>query len=104
MKLTVENAVQAKKEIENLEMQGHSRDDMYIFAHSKKRGKDINKALDTEEVSMKDQGFLESMKNMLISRGDELRSQMEAVGLSSEEAVDYEEELDKGKLVIIVKK
>jgi len=53
---------------------------------------------------MKDQGFLTSMKNMFTSRGDELRSKMEAAGLSKEEAAQAEMELDQGKLIIIAKK
>jgi hypothetical protein len=104
VKLTVENAVQAKKEIEDLVTQGYTHDDIYIFAHDKKRGKDITDALDTEEVGMKEQGFLDSMKNMFSSRGDELRSKMEAAGLSKDEAAKAESELDEGKLVLIAKK
>lgn len=104
LKMTVENAVQAKKEIEKLETQGYSHDDIYIFAHDKKRSKDITKALDTEEVGIKEQGFLDSMKNMTSSRGDELRAKLAAAGLSDQEAEQYEEELDKGKLVIVANK
>ena len=104
LKMTVENAVQAKKEIEKLEAQGYTHDDIYIFAHDKKRNKDITKALDTEEVGIKEQGFLNSMKNMTSSRGDKLRAKLAAAGLSDQEAEQYEEELDKGKLVIVVNK
>ena len=104
LKLTVENALQAKTEIENLQTQGFTHDDIYIFAHDKNRQKDITDALDTESVGMKEQGFLDSMKNMTVSRGDELRAKMAAAGLTEQEAADYEEELDKGKLVIIATK
>ncbi|WP_438311774.1 general stress protein [Sporosarcina sp. FA9] len=104
VKLTVENVVEAKAEVERLETEGFTRDDIYIFAHYKKRGDDITDALDTEQVGMKEQGFVKSMKNMFTSRGDELRNKMEAAGLSSEEAADAEEELDTGKLIIIAKK
>ncbi|GKW46398.1 MULTISPECIES: general stress protein [unclassified Planococcus (in: firmicutes)] len=104
VKLTVENAVQAKSEIEKLQTQGFTHDDIYIFAHDKNREKDISKALDTESVGMKEQGFLDSMKNMTVSRGDELRAKMAAAGATEQEAADYEEELDKGKLVIIANK
>ena len=78
-----------------------------IFTFSltiKKRGKDITDALHTEEVGMKEQGFIDSMKNMFTSRGDELRSKMEAAGLTVDEAAAAESELDKGKLIIIAKK
>ncbi len=101
---TVENALQAKEEIEKLETEGYTHDEIFVFAHDKKRGNHITDALDTETVSMKDQGFLSSMKNMFTSRGDELRSKMEAAGLSKEEAAQAEMELDQGKLIIIAKK
>lgn len=104
MKSIVENAVQAKAEVEKLEMQGYSRDEIYIFAHYKQREKDISDALNTEEVGIKEQGFLDSMINLVSSRGDELRSKMEAAGLSAEEASDAENELDHGKLVVIAKR
>jgi len=101
VKLTVENAVQAKQEIEKLETQGYSRDNIHIFAHFKDRSDDINNALDTKDVGMKEQGFLESMKNMFVSRGDELRSKMQAAGLTEAEADAAEKELDQGKLILI---
>ena len=104
VQLIVENAVQAKEEIEKLETQGYSRDKVYVFAHFKKRDDDINDALDTEKVGIQEQGFLDSLKNMFSSRGDELRSKMEAAGLSKQEAANAEEELDKGKLIIIANK
>lgn len=104
VKMTVENALQAKTEIEKLETQGFTHDDIYIFAHYKERAKDITEALETESVGMKEQGFLDSMKNMTKSRGDELRAKMEAAGLTKAEADQYEKELDEGKLVIIAKK
>ena len=104
VKITVENVVQAKTEVEQLETQGYTRDDIYIFAHYKKRGDDITDALDTEKVGIKEQGFMDSMKNLFTSRGDELRSKMEVAGLSSEEASNAESELDQGKLIIIARK
>jgi hypothetical protein len=104
VKLTVENAVQAKAEVERLQSQGYDEDNIYIFAHDKRREADITKALDTESVGTKEQGFLNGMKNLTSSRGDELRAKMSAVGLSDQEAEEYEEELDKGKLVIIANK
>ncbi|MBZ5200831.1 general stress protein [Planomicrobium chinense] len=100
VKMTVENAVQAKAEIEKLETQGYTHDEIYVFAHDKRREADIADALDTEQVG----GFLKSLKNMTVSRGDQLRSEMAAAGLTTDEAAEYEEELDKGKLVIIANK
>ncbi|KAB7709145.1 general stress protein [Bacillus aerolatus] len=101
---TVENALQAKSEIEGLLAQGYSLDDVYILAHDEHRSEDVSDALHTNEVGMKEQGVLNSMGNMFKSRGDELRSKMESLGLSQQEAETYEKELDKGKLVLIANK
>ncbi|WP_313893443.1 general stress protein [Psychrobacillus sp.] len=102
--LTVENVLQAKEQVEKLEIKGYSRDEIYIFSHSKQRGDHISDALHTEEVGIEEQGFIDSIKNMFVSRGDELRSKMEAAGLSAHEAANAEAVLDTGKLIIIAKK
>ena len=104
VKLTVENVVQAKQEVEKLEAQGYLRDHIYIFAHYEEREDDINEALWTEEAGISEQGFLTSMKNLVNSRGDELRNKLASVGLSESEAAQFEKELDTGKLVIIANK
>lgn len=104
MKYTVENAVQAKQKVEELEAQGYSRDDMYLFAHSKEREGHIADVLDTEKVGVSELGFFKSMKNAFSKRGDQLRSDMHAAGLTEAEAETAEEELDHGKLVLIVNK
>jgi hypothetical protein len=104
VKLTVENVVQAKQEVEKLEAQGYLRDNIYIFAHDEERADDINEALGTEEAGIGEQGFLTSMKNLVNSRGDELRNKLASVGLSESEAAQFEEELDTGKLVIVANK
>jgi len=104
VKKTVENAVQAKQEIENLVTQGYTHDDIYIFAHDKKRGDDITEALDTEKVGMSEQGFLDSMKNMFSSRGDGIRSKMEAGGLTGQGAGDGGKEVGQGKAGLVAEK
>ncbi|MFC4354029.1 general stress protein [Chryseomicrobium palamuruense] len=104
IKYTLENAVQAKQKVEELEAQGHSRDEMYLFAHSKDREGHIADVLDTEKVGMSEQGFFKSMKNAFSKRGDQLRSDMHAAGLTEAEAETAEEELDNGKLILIVNK
>lgn len=43
LKMTVENALQAKKEIEKLETQGYSLDDIYILHMTKSAGKTSRK-------------------------------------------------------------
>lgn len=101
---TVDNVVQAKEQVEKLELQGYLKEDIYIFAHSKRLTDNVADSLHTEEIGMEEQGFIENMKNIFSSRGDELRSKMSAAGLTDQEAANAEVELDKGKLVIIANK
>ncbi|WP_370569625.1 general stress protein [Sporosarcina sp. BP05] len=53
---------------------------------------------------MEELGFMDSIKNIFSSRGDELRNKMDAAGLTSSEAAEAEAQLDTGRLVIVAKK
>ncbi|BCB05993.1 general stress protein [Bacillus sp. KH172YL63] len=101
---TAENVVEVKKEIEALASEGFSKDEIYVFAHDKHRSEHITEATDTDSPGLKEQGIIESLGNLFNRRGDELRTKMKAVGLNQAEADAYEEELDKGKLVIVASK
>ncbi|MFS0783922.1 general stress protein [Bacillus sp. 1P06AnD] len=100
----VENGVQAKEKIEALNASGYTKDDIYIFAHDKDRSKHLTENTDTEDVGMKEQGMMDTLGNMFRSRGDELRSKMQNLGLTADEAAKCEEELDYGKVVVVAAK
>lgn len=100
----VENGVQAKKEIEKLLNEGFTHEDVYILAHYEERAEDLTEALDANDVGMAEQGVLNAVKNVFRSRGDELRSKMESLGFSNDEAEKYEKELDEGRVVVIATK
>jgi hypothetical protein len=97
----VENVVQAKGAIEELTREGYTEKQIYIFAHDKHFSEDITDATNTQDVGIKEQGVVDALGNFFRSRGDELRDKMMAVGLNQAEANRYEEELDKGRLVLI---
>ncbi|PLR67793.1 MULTISPECIES: general stress protein [Bacillaceae] len=97
----VENGIQATEKINHLEVEGFVKDDIYLFAHDPSRSKHLTSGTDTESVGISEQGVFSSMKNVFRSRGDELRSKMVSLGLTENEAAHMEEELDKGKVVIV---
>lgn len=99
-----ENGVQAKDTVDQLIAQGYEKDNIYLFAHGEDRSEDLTDALDTGDVGMKEQGLMDTVGNFFRKRGDELRSEFEAVGLSTEEAEKYERVLDGGELVLVAKK
>ncbi|MDQ1143611.1 hypothetical protein QE429_000438 [Bacillus sp. SORGH_AS 510] len=100
----VENGVQAKQEIEHLMTQGFTKDDIYLLAHDKNRSEHLADGLDLNDVGVAEQGLFERMANVFRSRGDELRSKLESLGLSQEEAERYEKEMDYGRVVVVASK
>ncbi|MED1469015.1 general stress protein [Bacillus salipaludis] len=100
----VENGVQAKREIEQLMGQGYSKNEIYLLAHDKNRSEDLTDALDISDIGVAEQGVFDSLANVFRSRGDELRTMLESLGLSDEEAERYEAEMDHGKVIVIASK
>lgn len=97
----VENGVQATETIQNLEGQGYSKDEIYLFAHDSNRSKHLTDNTDTNNIGLKEEGLFDKMANAFRSRGDELRARMTSLGVTQPEADRLEEELDKGKVVIV---
>ena len=97
----VENGLEATNKTTEFENEGFSKDNIYIFSHDKNRSKDLTDATETGSVGMEEQGVVDSVGNLLRERGDELRSKMQALGLSEMEAVQYEKVLDEGRVVVI---
>ncbi|MEW4283507.1 general stress protein [Priestia koreensis] len=100
----VENGVQAKEIVETLVRNGFTMDEIYLLAHDKNRSEDLADAIDTNNIGLKEQGVGSAIANVFRSRGDELRSKMTSLGLSQPEAERYEEELDRGKVLVIASK
>ena len=100
----VENGVKAKEKIDQLTIQGYTKEDIYIIAHQKDRSEHLTDNLDVKDVGVKEEGVFDKIANVFRSRGDELRSMFENLGLSKADADRYEEELDKGHVVIIAKR
>ncbi|AQX54994.1 general stress protein [Priestia flexa] len=100
----VENGVQAKETIDQFLRSGYTKDEVYLLAHHKERSKHLTDATDVNNIGLSEQGLTDSVANIFRSRGDELRSKMESLGLSQVEAEKYEEELDKGRVLVVASK
>ncbi|MGD6816468.1 general stress protein [Metabacillus sp. 84] len=102
MKLFVaENGVQALDKVRKLEEQGISRDSIYLFAQDEERSKHLTENTDTGKMNTLDQGLFNMMANAFRSRTDELTSKLEALGVSQNEALQYENELASGRIIIL---
>ncbi|WP_273129608.1 general stress protein [Metabacillus sp. HB246100] len=97
----VENGVQATERINELQGQGHTKEEIYLFAHDIIRSKHLTEHTETNNVGITEEGIFDKIANVFRSRGEELRTRMTSLGVSQNEAMHLEEELDKGKVVIV---
>jgi hypothetical protein len=97
----VENGVQAKREIAHFMMEGFTKDEIYILAHDENRSEHLTDVLNISAIGVGEQGFFDSIANVFRSRGDELRSKLESLGLSAAAAERCEEQMDHGKVVVV---
>ncbi|WP_242144363.1 MULTISPECIES: general stress protein [unclassified Bacillus cereus group] len=97
-----QNEQEVFMKVEELELQGIHQDDMYVLTHEKHRTERVADDANTNTIGVKEQGLGTSIINFFSKKGDELRNQMEEMGLSKEEATLYEEKLDQGKILLLV--
>ena len=98
----VENGVEARQEIDQFfRMQGYTKDEIYLLAHDENRSEHLTDALNINEVGLGEQGVFEAVANVFRSRGDELRSKLESLGLSAAAAERCEEKMDQGKVIVV---
>ncbi|MFC0414965.1 general stress protein [Cytobacillus solani] len=99
--IIVENGVEAKEQIQQFIDQGFTKEDIYLLAHDNNRSNDLTNALNIKDIGVEEQGFFDSFANVFRTRGDELRSKLKSLGVSSLDAEQYEREMDQGKVVVL---
>ncbi|AIM31823.1 general stress protein 17M [Bacillus thuringiensis serovar kurstaki str. YBT-1520] len=97
-----QNEQEVVMKVKELELQGIHQDDIYVLTHEKHINKKIADDTNTNTIGVKEQGLGTSIINFFSKKGDELRNQMEEMGLSKEEANLYEEKLDQGRILLLV--
>lgn len=80
---------------------GFSREEIYVFAYDKNESKQLTDATNSGKVGLKEQGLSGTIGNVFKKRGDELRAKLHSLGLSESEASEYEEQLDRGLIVVV---
>lgn len=98
-----DNTIQAYQAVNKLQNAGYGKDHMYLFAHDKSISKELTDRTNTESVGVAEKGVVDTVANMFKSRGDELRNEFKNLGFSQSEAERYEESLDQGKVLLVVK-
>jgi hypothetical protein len=106
MKPTVKEFYDDKElitEVEKLSSQGVDKHTLYVLSHDDDRTDRVADRADVNEIGVKETGIGTAVGNMILKKGDELRNKLMEVGFSHEEADQYEEKLDEGKILLIVK-
>ncbi|MBB6731979.1 general stress protein [Cohnella zeiphila] len=99
----VSNGLEAFDAVRDLRSQGYDGNEIYVLAHSEVRTNRLADASDTSTIGITEEGMLQSMANLFRTRGDELRSKIESMGVGSAEAELYEAELDRGKVLVMAR-
>jgi hypothetical protein len=96
-----ENAEKALDDVKELYRKGYEMDDIYVLAHHEDVTHKLAAIANTKEIGITEEGVYQSLANVFRSRGDELRSKFTSLGISEDEASQYERELDKGHVAVI---
>ncbi|MFC5653219.1 general stress protein [Paenibacillus solisilvae] len=97
----VTTAMDALHTVRELNRQGYKQDDIYVLAHDSEQTKSLADASEASSIGVSEEGVFTSLANVFRSRGDEIRAKLQSIGLSDSEAERYEEELDRGRVLVI---
>jgi len=99
----VESGVGALSAVRELNVRGFNQDDIFVLAHEEDREDSLSEWTNANKIGVTEEGVFNALANLFRSRGDELRAKLESVGLTEREAEHYEQELDRGKVLVIAK-
>jgi len=85
-----------------LKDKGVDKDNVYVLSHDDDRTDRLAGNAEANTIGMREMDFGNAVGNLFSSKGDELRTKLEEMGFSDAEADMYEEELDEGKVLLIV--
>ncbi|WP_042223984.1 general stress protein [Oceanobacillus manasiensis] len=91
-----------KTDVSILKDKGINREDVYVLSHDDDRTKRLAGSADANTIGVKEMDFGNAVGNLFNSKGDELRTKLQEIGFSQAEAENYEEDLDEGKVLLIV--
>jgi hypothetical protein len=92
-----------EKSIGKLRKDGVRDDDIYVLSHDNDHERRSRKATDANKIGVSETGVGTALKNVFRSKGDTLRSKMKEIGFEADKADELEEELDKGKSLLVVR-
>jgi hypothetical protein len=89
--------------IDKLRKNGVNEDDIYMLAHDNDHDRRARKSNDSNKIGVSVTGVGTATKNIFRGKSDKLISKMKEIGFEQSKAQKLEEELDKGKTLLVVK-
>jgi len=90
------------QDVKSLQDNGIHPTDIYILSHDDDRTKRIANNVDANTIGFSEQDFTNIIRNIFSKQGDELRTKLQEMGFSKSEAEEYEEDMDEGKVLLIL--
>ncbi|MGI8314139.1 general stress protein [Halobacillus mangrovi] len=90
------------QDVTSLKNQGIDNKDIYILSHDDDRTDRIANNVNANTIGLSEQDFKNVISNIFSKQGDELRTKLQEIGFSQQEAEQYEEDMDEGKVLLIV--
>ncbi|SNZ09134.1 Heat induced stress protein YflT [Terribacillus aidingensis] len=97
------NDEKLQEDIQLLSTKGVHKDNIYVLSHDDDRTKRVSSKVDANTIGLSEMDAKSAVGSMFSKQGDELRAKLKDIGFSQEEAEDFEEDLDEGKIFLIVK-
>lgn len=97
-----ENDEKLQEDIKKISANDVKDEDIYVISHDDDRTKRIAKNTGINTIGVKEMDVGDAVKAPFEKKGDELRSKLQHIGFNEAEAQNYEGEMDKGKVFLIV--
>lgn len=97
------NEQEVAKAVITLQSNGVNPENIFVLTHDQDRTNRIAKKAGANTIGVNEQDLGSLLVNVFGSTGDRLRTMMEDIGISLDEASLYEEKLDQGKILLFVK-
>ncbi|TFB13379.1 general stress protein [Filobacillus milosensis] len=90
------------EDIQKLKDNGINNSEVYVLSHDDDRTDRIASNAKANTIGLSEQDMKTFLNNMFSKKGDELRTKLQEMGFSKDEAEEYEEDMDEGKVLLIV--
>ncbi|WLV25603.1 general stress protein [Aciduricibacillus chroicocephali] len=96
------NDEKLENDIQSLKDSSVDAENIYVISHDDDRTNRIAKNAGANTIGMKEMKMGSAISNVFKKKGDELRTKLKDIGFSQEDAENYEEKMDEGKVLLIV--